>query len=62
MMLEIRDVKKKFEDQPVLEGISLEGEDILVSGGEEGILAYADPSYGAAPMLRTSFTASSKAS
>ncbi len=38
MMLEIRDVKKKFEDQPVLEGISLDVEkgDVVAILGPSG--------------------------
>jgi len=43
-----------------LEGISVDGGTITADGGDEGILVYADPSYGAAPMLRTSFEADSE--
>ena len=43
-----------------LDGITIEGNTIAVDGGENGVLGYADPSYGAAPMLRTDFTAASK--
>ncbi|MBO6059302.1 MAG: family 78 glycoside hydrolase catalytic domain, partial [Bacteroidaceae bacterium] len=40
-----------------MEGIVVDGNVITVDGGENGMLVYADPSYGAAPMLRTSFVA-----
>ena len=40
-----------------LDGVSVEGNAITVNGGEHGILVYADPSCGAVPMLRTTFTA-----
>ena len=43
-----------FED---LEGVRVEGDAITVDGGESGALAYADPSFAAAPMLRTEFEA-----
>ena len=33
------------------------GTEIRVNGGENGVLAYADPSYGSAPMLRSEFDA-----
>ncbi len=39
-----------------LEGITTDGNTIFVDGGEKGILSYADPSFAAAPMLRTEFT------
>ena len=42
-----------------LEGVTVDGNAIRVDGGENGIVSYADPSFGAAPMLRTSFEASS---
>ena len=38
-----------------LEGLTVEGNTITVDGGESGVIGYADPTYGAAPMLRTSF-------
>ena len=38
-----------------LDGIEVDGSSITVSGGENGVLVYADPSYGGAPMLRTVF-------
>ena len=38
-----------------LEGLAIDGNAITVSGGETGVLVYADPSYGGAPMLRTVF-------
>ncbi|MBQ8076340.1 MAG: family 78 glycoside hydrolase catalytic domain [Oscillospiraceae bacterium] len=41
-----------------LDGISVDGTSITVDGGEQGVISYADPSYAAAPMLRTSFRAS----
>ena len=40
-----------------LDGVTVDGNTIIVEGGENGALAYADPSYGAVPMLRTTFTA-----
>ena len=40
-----------------LGGIAVNGDTITVSGGDNGVLVYADPSYAAAPMLRTSFVA-----
>jgi len=36
-----------------LKGITVNGNSIVVNGGKNGILAYADPSCGAVPMLRT---------
>ncbi|MBQ3373552.1 MAG: family 78 glycoside hydrolase catalytic domain [Oscillospiraceae bacterium] len=38
-----------------LDGIGVDGSTITVNGGENGVLVYADPSYGGAPMLRTVF-------
>lgn len=38
-----------------LEGLSIDGSTITVSGGEEGILVYADPSYASEPYLRKDF-------
>ncbi len=38
-----------------LEGVSVEGDVITVAGGDAGVLCYADPTYGAAPMLRREF-------
>ncbi|MCF0133046.1 MAG: family 78 glycoside hydrolase catalytic domain [Blautia sp.] len=38
-----------------LDGITVEGQQITVDGGENGILQYADPTYSAAPMLRKEF-------
>ncbi len=38
-----------------LSGITADGNVIRVDGGEEGTIVYADPSYAAAPMLRTGF-------
>ncbi len=38
------------------EGITVEGNVITVNGGENGILAYADPSYGSEPYVRTEFS------
>ena len=43
-----------------LDGITVDGNVITVDGGENGVLGYADPSYAAAPMLRTDFTAASE--
>ena len=40
------------------DGLAVDGGRITVSGGENGALAYADPSWGAAPMLRRDFTLS----
>ena len=40
-----------------LDGITVDGGAITVDGGAEGVLAYADPTYAAAPMLRTEFEA-----
>ena len=39
-----------------LDGLSVDGSAITVAGGENGVLAYADPSFSAAPMLRRGFT------
>ena len=44
-----------------LEGIHVDGNIITAQGGENGILVYADPSCGAAPMLRTTFNRDSEA-
>ena len=38
-----------------LEGLTIDGSSITASGGENGVLVYADPSFGGAPMLRTVF-------
>ena len=38
------------------EGLSIDGNTITVDGGSDGMMAYADPSYGAKPMLRRDFT------
>lgn len=38
-----------------MEGVTAEGNTITVDGGDAGVLGYADPSSGAAPMLRTEF-------
>ena len=38
-----------------MDGVSVSGNTITVNGGSSGVLGYADPSYGAAPMLRTGF-------
>ena len=38
-----------------LDGVTVDGGAIAVDGGESGVLVYADPSYAAAPMLRTEF-------
>ena len=43
-----------------LDGITVDGNVITVDGGENGVLGYADPSYAAAPMLRTDFEAASE--
>ena len=40
-----------------LDGVAVDGNVITVDGGENGVLAYANPTYGASPMLRTSFAA-----
>ena len=40
-----------------LEGVKVSEEAIEVFGGKTGVLSYADPSWGSAPMVRTSFTA-----
>lgn len=39
-----------------LDGITVDGDQITVSGGDEGIVAYADPSYGSETMVRTEFS------
>lgn len=39
-----------------LDGLSVDGSSVAVTGGENGVLAYADPSFSAAPMLRRGFT------
>lgn len=39
-----------------LNGITVDGDSITVDGGESGVLVYADPSCGGAPMLRKVFT------
>ena len=38
-----------------LDGITVDGDIITVAGGDTGVLSYADPTYAAAPMLRTVF-------
>jgi alpha-L-rhamnosidase len=43
-----------------MDGVAAEGNTITVDGGESGVLAYADPTYGAAPMLRTEFDTDSE--
>ncbi len=43
-----------------LEGVTVDGGEISVSGGENGVLVYADPSYGASPMVRTVFDTQGK--
>lgn len=43
-----------------MDGVSVAGNVITVDGGAAGTLGYADPTYGAAPMLRKSFDASSE--
>jgi alpha-L-rhamnosidase len=40
-----------------MDGVTAEGNTITVNGGANGILGYADPTYSAAPMLRTEFEA-----
>ncbi|MBQ7681824.1 MAG: family 78 glycoside hydrolase catalytic domain, partial [Oscillibacter sp.] len=40
-----------------LDGVTRDGAEISVDGGENGVVAYANPSYGSAPMLRTEFDA-----
>lgn len=40
-----------------MNGVAVEGNVITVNGGDTGVLGYADPTYGAAPMLRKSFDA-----
>ena len=44
-----------------MDGITVEGNTITVSGGDKGVLAYADPSYASAPMLRTVFNTTGEA-
>jgi alpha-L-rhamnosidase len=41
-----------FED---LDGVSLDGDDIVVKAGDEDVFVCADPSFGSAPMVRTEF-------
>lgn len=43
-----------FQD---LEGVTVDGNTITVEGGANGTLAFADPSFGSAPMLRSEFNA-----
>lgn len=43
-----------------LDGVQVDGNTIMVNGGDNGILVYADPSYAAAPMLRTTFETTSE--
>lgn len=43
-----------------LDGVTVNDGQIAVEGGENGTLVYADPSYGAAPMVRTEFSTDSK--
>ena len=38
-----------------LDGVTIDGAEITVDGGENGVLCYADPTWAAAPMLRTEF-------
>lgn len=40
-----------------LEGISVDGDVITADGGEKGIIVWADPTWGASPMVRTEFEA-----
>ena len=40
-----------------LDGVTVDGAAVRVDGGETGVLVYADPSCGSAPMLRTEFDA-----
>ena len=40
-----------------LDGLTVDGGAITVDGGADGALVYADPTYSAAPMLRTEFAA-----
>ncbi|MBR0282639.1 MAG: family 78 glycoside hydrolase catalytic domain, partial [Oscillibacter sp.] len=42
------------------DGVTVENAEIRVDGGADGVVAYADPSYGSAPMLRTEFDAGEK--
>lgn len=42
-----------------MDGVTVEGNVITVTGGENGVLGYADPTYSAAPMLRKDFEAKS---
>ena len=42
------------------DGVTRDGAEIRVDGGADGVVAYADPSYGSAPMLRTEFDAGEK--
>lgn len=41
-----------------LEGVTVSGSTIEVKAGDEDVFAYADPSFGSAPMLRTQFETS----
>ena len=43
-----------------MDGVTVDGNKITVEGGDNGVLGYADPSYAAAPMVRTSFEAKSE--
>ncbi len=43
-----------------MDGVAVDGNTITVNGGDTGILGYADPSYAAAPMVRTDFEAKSE--
>ena len=43
-----------------MDGVTVDGNIITVNGGDAGVLGYADPSYAAAPMVRTDFEAKSE--
>ena len=43
-----------------MDGVTVDGNTITVNGGNAGVLGYADPSYAAAPMVRTDFEAKSE--
>lgn len=43
-----------------MDGVTVDGNTITVNGGDAGVLGYADPSYAAAPMVRTDFEAKSE--
>ena len=43
-----------------MDGVTVDGNVITVNGGDAGTLGYADPSYAAAPMVRTDFEAKSE--